>query len=185
MLAKSSPILSNPGRMGLPPPPKQFSPQSLCPPHPTHRSFQPARPPLPPFLFCGERSAHFASRVLTGTDGPRQHVNPTASIETTTVFSGAHPPSVLLFARIKMHLSIRDDRNVSSALQELHYFLAAPRHRRPARFRLGILFQSPQISSVVLKFDLFEFSLCPRSNRKALLFEQYRLPVFDNRLFIY
>ena len=96
----------------------------------------------------------------------------------------AHPPSVLLFARIQMHLSIRDDRNVSSALQKLHYFLAAPRHCCPTGFRLGILFQSPQISSIVLKIDLFQFSLRRHSNRKALIFERNRLPVFDKRLLV-
>src|SRR5258705_3198437 len=31
------------------------------------------------------------------------------------------PPSALLFARIQMHLSVRDDRNISSTLQELHH----------------------------------------------------------------
>jgi hypothetical protein len=83
-----------------------------------------------------------------------------------------------------MHLSIRDDGNVSSTLQELHYFLAAPRHCRPTGFRLGILFQSSQIFSIVLKIDLFEFSLCRHSNRKALIFEQDGLPVFDQRLLV-
>jgi hypothetical protein len=58
-----------------------------------------------------------------------------------------------------MHLSIRDDGNVSSIFQELHYFLAAPRHCGPAGFRLGILFQSPQIFSIESKIDLFQFSL--------------------------
>ena len=83
-----------------------------------------------------------------------------------------------------MHLSIRDDRNVSSTLQELHYFLAAARQRCPTRCRFGILFQSPQIFSIEVKIDLFEFSLCRHSNRKALIFEQYRLPVFDKRLLV-
>jgi len=83
-----------------------------------------------------------------------------------------------------MHLSIGDDRNVSPALQELHYFLAAPRHRRPTGFRLRILFQSPQIFSLVLKIHLLEFSLRRHSNRKVLLSEHYRLPVFDQRLLI-
>ena len=81
-----------------------------------------------------------------------------------------------------MHLSIGDDRDVSSALQELHYFLAAPGHCCPTGFRFGVLFQPAQISSVELKIDLFEFSLCCHSNRKALLFEQYSLLVFDKRL---
>jgi hypothetical protein len=93
-------------------------------------------------------------------------------------------PRLLPFAGIKMHLPIRDDGKVSSTLQELHYFLAAPSHRRPTGFRLRILFQSSQISSVVLKIDLFQFSLCRHSNRKALLFEQYRLPVFDKGLLV-
>jgi hypothetical protein len=94
------------------------------------------------------------------------------------------PPGVLLFAGIQMHLSIRDDRNISSTLQELHYFLAAPRHCCPTGFRLGILFQSPQIFSIVLKIDLLEFSLRRQSNRKALFFERNRLPVFHERLLI-
>ena len=83
-----------------------------------------------------------------------------------------------------MHLSIRNHRKVSSTLQKLHHFFAAPRHCRPTRFRLGILFQSPQIFSIVLKIDLFQFSLCCHSNRKPPVFEQYRLPVFDKRLFV-
>ena len=83
-----------------------------------------------------------------------------------------------------MQLSIRDDGNVSSTLQELHYFLPAPRHRRPTGFRLWILFQPPQIPSVELKIQLSEFSLRRHPNRKALLFEQYRLPVFDKRLLV-
>jgi len=83
-----------------------------------------------------------------------------------------------------MHLSIGDDGDVSSTLQELHHFLTAPRHYCPTGFRFGILFQSAQISSVALKIDLFEFSLCRHSNRKALVFEQYRLPVFDKRLLV-
>jgi len=94
------------------------------------------------------------------------------------------PPPVLLFARIKMHPSVRDDRNISSILQKLHYFLAAPRHRCPTGFRLAILFQSPQIFSVELKIHLFQFSLRRHSNRKALIFERNRLPVFDKRLLI-
>jgi hypothetical protein len=97
---------------------------------------------------------------------------------------GAGHPDALLFARIEMHLSIRDDGNVSSTLQELHYFLAAPCHCRPTGFRLGILFQSSQIFSIVLKIDLFEFSLCRHTNWKALIFEQDRLPVFDKRLLV-
>jgi len=83
-----------------------------------------------------------------------------------------------------MHLPIRDDGNVSSTLQELHYFLAAPRHCRPTRFCLLILFQSPQIFAIELEIDLFEFSLCCHSNRKALIFEQYRLPVFGKQLLV-
>ena len=83
-----------------------------------------------------------------------------------------------------MHLSIRDDGNVFSTLQELHYFLAAPRHCRPTGFRLGILLQSPQIFSIELKIDLFEFSLCCHSSREALIFEHYRFPVFDKRLLV-
>src|SRR5258708_7518284 len=95
------------------------------------------------FFFRSRRA-----NVGHGVEGPWQPVNPTASIETTTVFSGAHPPSVLLFARIQMRLSVRDNRDVSSTLQELHLLLAALRHCRPTRFRLRILFQSPQISSI-------------------------------------
>ena len=83
-----------------------------------------------------------------------------------------------------MHLSIRNDSNVSPTLQELHYLLPAPGHCRPTRFCLGILLQSPQISSVKLKIDLPEFSLCCHSNRKALIFERYGLPVFDERLLV-
>jgi len=83
-----------------------------------------------------------------------------------------------------MQLSVGDDGNVSSTLEELHYFPAAPRHCRPTGFRLGILFQSPQIFSLVLKIDLFEFSLGYRSNRKALIFERYRLPVFNKGLLV-
>ena len=94
------------------------------------------------------------------------------------------PTTDYVLPRIEMHLSIRGDRDVSSTLQELHYFLPAPCHCRPTGFRLGILFQSPQVSSVELKIDLPEFSLCCYSNRKALLFEQYRLPVFDERLLV-
>jgi hypothetical protein len=94
------------------------------------------------------------------------------------------PPAVLLFAGIKMHLSIRDDSNISPTLQKLHHFLAAPRHRRPTRFRLRILFRSPQVSSVEFKIHLSEFSLRRHSNRKALVFEQYRLPALDKRLLV-
>jgi len=83
-----------------------------------------------------------------------------------------------------MHLSIRNNRNVSSPLQELHHLLAAPRYRRPTGFRLRILFQPPQLSSIESKIHLLEFSLCRHSNRKALLFEQYRLPVFNKRLLV-
>jgi len=83
-----------------------------------------------------------------------------------------------------MDLSVGCDGNVSSTLEELHYFLAAPRHCGPRGFRLGILFQSPQISSIELKIDLLEFSLCRHSNWEALLFERYRLPVFDKGLLV-
>jgi len=57
------------------------------------------------------------------------------------------PPHRPNLSADKMRLSIRNYRNVSSTLQKLHHSLPALRHRRPTRFRLRILFQSPQISS--------------------------------------
>src|SRR5258705_5756732 len=145
------------------------------------------------------RSAHFASRVphrdggTVATHDPHHTRRVADRLSVGTMLGAAslwfprvrvltflwlpypagglvHPPPVLLFARIKMHLSIRDDRNVSTTLQELHHLLAAPRHCSPTGFRLGILFQSPQIFSIELKIHLFQFSLRRQSNRKALLF---------------
>jgi hypothetical protein len=93
-------------------------------------------------------------------------------------------PGVLLFAGIGMQLSVGDDGDVSSTLEKLHYFLAAPRHCGPTGFRLGILFQSAQLFSIELKIDLFEPSLGCHSKRKPLLFEQYRIPVFNKGLLV-
>jgi hypothetical protein len=52
-----------------------------------------------------------------------------------------------------MHLSILDGRNVSSTLQKLHYFLAAPRHCCPTRFRLGQILQMQEAEVTLARND--------------------------------
>jgi len=50
---------------------------------------------------------------------------------------------------------------------------------------VGSIFESSQFSSIELKIDLFEFSLCSRTNGEALIFERDSLFLFstsDSRL---
>jgi len=60
---------------------------------------------------------------------------------------------ILLHLRAKMHLPIRDDRNILSQLLELHCFFPVS-DLCPARLRIGVLFESSQFSTKELKIDL-------------------------------
>jgi hypothetical protein len=69
-----------------------------------------------------------------------------------------------------MHVPVRNDRNALPPLQKLHHFLSLSSHFCPARFRLAVLFESSQVSTIELEIDLFEFPLCSQTNREVLVF---------------
>src|SRR5882762_1016441 len=59
-----------------------------------------------------------------------------------------------MYCRIDYH------SDIPPTFQELHYFLALPRHRCPTRFRVRVLLQSTQIFSIELKIAIcFSFRL--------------------------
>jgi hypothetical protein len=54
-----------------------------------------------------------------------------------------------------VNFSVRNDRDISAALQELHDLLPFPRYFRPPGFGIRILFQSAQVPIFEAKIDLF------------------------------
>jgi hypothetical protein len=67
--------------------------------------------------------------------------------EKTCVLTGSRPS-------VHNYLSIRDNRNVRTILNELHYFLSASRHRSPSRFGFRILLDPHDRVSVRDESDL-------------------------------
>src|SRR5579859_3767112 len=56
---------------------------------------------------------------------------------------------------IKVNFRVYDHRNIFPPFQKLHHLSALPRHLRPSRFGVRILFQSPQFSILETEIHLF------------------------------
>jgi len=98
---------------------------------------------------------------LTGTEGPWQHVNPTASIETTTVFFRS-PPTLCPTLCADKNAPFHPRRpHVSSALQELHYFLPLLAIAAQRDFVSGFCSSPRKSLPSNLKIDLLEFFALP------------------------